>query len=456
MRKKPLRAQTATFYRKSWSMDDIYKTPEGTNEINKLLLQELKLKLTRNKDQWMVIDPELVEEQKGKSTSQELVVPKLVSFKPISAASQAAFRNELQGRLVEMHQPSTSTANDDVVCLRSDENTPADLTPPQRRVISRSTESIFEGAGPQLRTSVKNDRRKLKSVLVIPPHSGLSSKGPISLDVEKSDTKLPATNTTDDDVISNKKGKSENLDREQAKFNLLKWFRKRPPMDTLIKKGIIQGTIFGASLESLCVGLGALTPHVPPFVRACTERLENTEGFMESDGLYRASANLSTIQRLRIQVNQGILDAIREEEDPHVIAGSLKLFFRELKEPLIPFNAFHSFLEANAIPDDNERVLRLRDLVHCLPICNRDTLQHLVAHLIRVTECSQANRMHVNNLSIVWGPSLMWIPPASVADDQPNNAPRSPSAVCFDLAIHCFEQNRVIDTLITNHEQIFL
>lgn len=61
----------------------------------------------------MVIDPELVEEQKGKSTSQELVVPKLVSFKPISAASQAAFRNELQGRLVEMHQPSTSTANDD-------------------------------------------------------------------------------------------------------------------------------------------------------------------------------------------------------------------------------------------------------------------------------------------------------------------------------------------------------
>ena len=32
--------------------------------------------------------------------------------------------------------------------------------------------------------------------------------------------------------------------------------------------------------------------------------------------------------------------------DIHVLAGSLKLFFRELKEPLFPFSLFNKFLDA--------------------------------------------------------------------------------------------------------------
>lgn len=35
-----------------------------------------------------------------------------------------------------------------------------------------------------------------------------------------------------------------------------------------------------------------------------------------------------------------------EEEDVHVLTGALKMFFREMKEPLFPFNMFDKFLHA--------------------------------------------------------------------------------------------------------------
>lgn len=37
---------------------------------------------------------------------------------------------------------------------------------------------------------------------------------------------------------------------------------------------------------------------------------------------------------------------IEEEEDVHVLTGALKLFFRELKEPLIPYQLFQKAIKA--------------------------------------------------------------------------------------------------------------
>lgn len=98
---------------------------------------------------------------------------------------------------------------------------------------------------------------------------------------------------------------------------------------------------------------------------------------MTADGLYRASGNLSQIQKIRFQVNQGKvlncttlkiekktnlvskdniigliylfadnLEILNTEDDIHVLTGALKMFFRELKEPLFPFNTFEKFLKA--------------------------------------------------------------------------------------------------------------
>lgn len=47
------------------------------------------------------------------------------------------------------------------------------------------------------------------------------------------------------------------------------------------------------------------------------------------------------------QVDQNNLSVIEDEEDVHVLTGALKLFFRELKEPLIPYQLFHKAIKAS-------------------------------------------------------------------------------------------------------------
>lgn len=49
-----------------------------------------------------------------------------------------------------------------------------------------------------------------------------------------------------------------------------------------------------------------------------------------------------------LQVDQNNLEVLDQEEDVHVLTGALKLFFRELKKPLIPFEHFSKALRASS------------------------------------------------------------------------------------------------------------
>ena len=64
--------------------------------------------------------------------------------------------------------------------------------------------------------------------------------------------------------------------------------------------------------------------------------------YLSTDGVYRQSGNLSVVQRLRLQIDQGNLAVLDSVDDVHVLTGALKLFFRELQEPLIPWEVTYS------------------------------------------------------------------------------------------------------------------
>ena len=66
--------------------------------------------------------------------------------------------------------------------------------------------------------------------------------------------------------------------------------------------------------------------------------------YLSTDGVYRQSGNLSVVQRLRLQIDQGNLAVLDSVDDVHVLTGALKLFFRELQEPLIPWEVIFSTL----------------------------------------------------------------------------------------------------------------
>jgi hypothetical protein len=57
--------------------------------------------------------------------------------------------------------------------------------------------------------------------------------------------------------------------------------------------------VFGCHLADVCKGESS---KVPAFVQRCVAAIERKEENLKTDGLYRASGNLSQVQKIRLQV----------------------------------------------------------------------------------------------------------------------------------------------------------
>uniref|UniRef100_A0A1A8CMF3 Rho GTPase-activating protein 15 n=2 Tax=Nothobranchius kadleci TaxID=1051664 RepID=A0A1A8CMF3_NOTKA len=228
---------------------------------------------------------------------------------------------------------------------------------------------------------------------------------------------------------------SDSIDKNGVKNRLKKFISRRPSMQTLKEKGLIKDRVFGCHLFTLCEREGTT---VPKFVRMCLNAVEKRG--LEADGIYRVSGNLATIQKLRFLVDQEEdLDLDHSQwEDIHVISGALKMFFRELPEPLFPFKSFQQFVEAVQIKESKLKVQAVKKLIQCLPRTNQDTMKLLFSHLQRVLAFSQKNLMSTQGISIVFGPTLMW-----------------PELDAGNMAVNMVYQNQIVEFILINSQEIF-
>lgn len=198
-------------------------------------------------------------------------------------------------------------------------------------------------------------------------------------------------------------GSIDSPEQKKTKTKLKKFLTRRPTLQAVREKGYIKDQVFGSNLISLCQRENS---SVPKFVKLCIEHVE--EHGLDVDGLYRVSGNLAVIQKLRFAVNHDEKLDLNDSkwEDIHVITGALKMFFRELPEPLFTYNHFNDFV--NAIKQEpRQRVHAVKDLIKQLPKPNQDTMQILFRHLKRVVENGEKNRMTYQSIAIVFGPTLL-------------------------------------------------
>nr|XP_020468096.1 rho GTPase-activating protein 12 isoform X1 [Monopterus albus]XP_020468097.1 rho GTPase-activating protein 12 isoform X1 [Monopterus albus] len=132
-------------------------------------------------------------------------------------------------------------------------------------------------------------------------------------------------------------------DNKKTKHKLKKFLIRRPTLQAVRDKGYIKDQVFGCSLSSLCQKENST---VPDFVKMCIDHVENSG--LHVDGLYRVSGNLAVIQKLRFAVDhdEKVNLADVKWEDIHVTTGALKMYFRELPEPLFTYARFHDFINA--------------------------------------------------------------------------------------------------------------
>ncbi|CAF0970487.1 unnamed protein product [Adineta steineri] len=165
--------------------------------------------------------------------------------------------------------------------------------------------------------------------------------------------------------------------------------------------------VFGKSIEKLIETPNGCIDGIPRLIVKCIEMVDR-DGLKET-GIYRVCCVTSDLQKLRHQFDRHYHrgEELLAEKNVHVAANLLKLFFRELPEPLFTSTLYKQFLHAIQLKDsDNQRVTLLKTL-ELLPGNNRKILFHLLDHLIRVSEFSHINMMHLDNLAVVFGPTLM-------------------------------------------------
>ncbi|XP_075826864.1 rho GTPase-activating protein 12 isoform X1 [Microtus pennsylvanicus] len=231
------------------------------------------------------------------------------------------------------------------------------------------------------------------------------------------------------------KGSSmDSSEQKKTKKNLKKFLTRRPTLQAVREKGYIKDQVFGSNLASLCQRENGT---VPKFVKLCIEHVE--EHGLDVDGIYRVSGNLAVIQKLRFAVNHDEKLDLNDSkwEDIHVVTGALKMFFRELPEPLFTFSHFNDFV--NAIKQDpRQRVTAVKDLIRQLPKPNQDTMQLLFRHLKRVIENGEKNRMTYQSIAIVFGPTLL-----------------KPERETGNIAVHTVYQNQIVELILLELSTVF-
>uniref|UniRef100_A0A3P9K155 Rho GTPase-activating protein 29 n=1 Tax=Oryzias latipes TaxID=8090 RepID=A0A3P9K155_ORYLA len=167
---------------------------------------------------------------------------------------------------------------------------------------------------------------------------------------------------------------------------------------------------------------------IPFIIRKCASEIESRA--LNVKGIYRVNGAKSRVEKLCQAFENGKDLVELSEHSPHDISNVLKLYLRQLPEPLILHRFYNDFIglakesqraskegggrnqrgqHAGEGPGPHMKKVfsRVRELLNQLPVSNFRTLCFLTAHLNRVAEHAEENKMTVSNLGIIFGPTLV-------------------------------------------------
>uniref|UniRef100_A0A452SXU4 Rho GTPase-activating protein 18 n=1 Tax=Ursus maritimus TaxID=29073 RepID=A0A452SXU4_URSMA len=145
---------------------------------------------------------------------------------------------------------------------------------------------------------------------------------------------------------------------------------------------------------------------IPLIFQKLISRIE--EGGLETEGLLRipgAAIRIKNLcQELEAKFYEGTFNW--ESVKQHDAASLLKLFIRELPQPLLSVEYLRAFQAVQHLPTRKQQLQALNLLVILLPDANRDMLKALLEFLQRVIDNREKNKMTTMNVAMVMAPNL--------------------------------------------------
>ncbi len=69
------------------------------------------------------------------------------------------------------------------------------------------------------------------------------------------------------------------------------------------------------------------------------------------------------------------------------------------------------------LKDKHKKFQLIKESIYELPVAHRETLKALCTHLLNVIKLSSLNRMHLQNMALVFGPTLLRLNPLNPANN---------------------------------------
>ncbi|KAI7895986.1 Rho GTPase activation protein [Mucor mucedo] len=239
------------------------------------------------------------------------------------------------------------------------------------------------------------------------------------------------------DLVKDYSGRAQTLKKDDIPY-------KEYPMSSVALNVLKPYPVFGVDLTKLMQRDGQ---EVPMVVVKCAEAIEASG--LKTVGLYRISGTSTQIQRLKGIFDRSCasVDLSTEENgsDVNNITSLLKLWFRELPDPLFPQSSYQHFMNAAKIENDRMRVLGLHTIINDLPDAHYATLKYIMRHLDKVQQNQDFNKMTSVNLSTIFGITLLG------GDNKVSISSAEDNQRLTDTHWHA----RVIQTILENYRLIF-
>lgn len=148
---------------------------------------------------------------------------------------------------------------------------------------------------------------------------------------------------------------------------------------------------------------------VPFIITSCVREVER-RGLAEV-GIYRVSGSSADVSRMKraYESNPYEAEQLLKDCDIHSVAGTLKLYLRDLPESLFTHDTYTRMYEAYSTMRDPElrKNTYLNLFAQIPPNPNQACILFLIEHMVRVSQYEGLNKMSLHNLATVFGPTLL-------------------------------------------------
>jgi hypothetical protein len=216
--------------------------------------------------------------------------------------------------------------------------------------------------------------------------------------------------------------------------------------------------VFGKSLHILLQRRDhAAMEYVPKLVRFAVSSLFNSTAIpnkgLSKDGIFRESGSNHRIQELKQLFDENQIEKYCichsitnpfDIEDPHVTTGILKMYLRELPEPVATFEMYDTVIRLmKEYGNDEPYIAReMKQNLKRLPIENQRLL-NVILYILH--QCHLTNdRMKASNLGIVFGGNIF-------RRDETQLQPQEMMAAMNEIQ----DLNKMVQILIENYYQLF-